>query len=1012
MASADSKRSEQVYGTRISKENGYDANSYTYYPVAIIGAGESGIAMGCRLKEKFGFDQFRLFDRQSGIGGTWWINRYPGVACDIQAAFYSFSFAPNHKWSSLYPPGSEIIKYLQGVCEKYEIIDKIQLNSEVTSCRWNDTEGVWELTIHELVKGVGDLSTYDRVTMLANQGESSVFVRSEKIRAKVLISAVGGLVEPNRMPETIPGVEDFQGPIFHSARWRYDVDLKDKNILVVGTGCSAAQFVPELTKTYGAKAVTQLMRSPPWVVPRQIPPFGFGEENWEKWSPWLNTYIPGFAKLRRLYIATRAEYDWRLFGDSKYAENERAKVEVQLAGHMKKKVPEKYHEACILTPDYGVCCKRLVIDGNWFKSLNDERVVLSTRPLTRIHEDRVTLGPIRGSEMIGDRKVAANSTEVIGTDVIILANGFETLNWLHPLEVIGRSGQSLEEVFHERGGPQMYMGSAMDGFPNFFVIFGPNTVTGHSSVVLATENMVNYAMKLVEPILNGDAHSVEVRKEAEVAWTADVQKSLKKRIWNTGGCGNWYKGEDGWNSTTYPYSQVWFSLLCMFPNYRHWDYRYTTKGLVKKRAKTALKITALAGIATGLYFTHRAGLSLGWKEAVISTRGVAAQLLNTLGHSLSLYCKFATGPLLRRQITTIHSNLADVPTGVFQEKAFIPQTPILIQRPEAIDSAKIAARAGIPAIDRWFKGNEAGVGEDVVFFQEEYLKGFESTILPYELVTPVFNNQDGQDILGKFISENASSFSRYLPASDVAIKELLRDCALADTDDAPERNTFQSAGADTTSITQGEKPHEPLTKRQVELLRRHAPLFQKFHSFHAPLELIITASRRKSSSTQFGLPSLYIAQAQMADLPQQLRGDLPTPELVLKAGKGDVYDANIWIGTPPTFTPLHKDPNPNLFVQLSGSKKVRIFEPRKGQAIFAAVRRKIGASPTAAFRGAEMMQGRERVELKKAVWDPAHLEGHEVTVRPGDALFIPKGWWHSIKSEGDGLNASANWWFR
>jgi hypothetical protein len=378
----------------------------------------------------------------------------------------------------------------------------------------------------------------------------------------------------------------------------------------------------------------------------------------------------------------------------------------------------------------------------------------------------------------------------------------------------------------------------------------------------------------------------------------------------------------------------------------------------------------------------------------------------------SLCCKFAPGPLLRRHITTIHSNLADVSTRVFQEKAFIPQNPILIQRPETIDSAKIAAGAGIPAIDRWFKSKEARVGDDVVFFQEEYLKPFESTVLPCELVTPVFNGQDGQDILSKFISENASSLFGYLPAIDVTIKELLRDCALADRDDAPARNAPRLAEPDVTSTAEGVKLCELLTERQVELLRRHAPLFQKFHSFHAPLELIITASRRKSGSTQFGLPGLYIAQAQMADLPKQLRDDLPTPELVLKAGKGDVYDANIWIGTPPTFTPLHKDPNPNLFVQLSSSKKVRIFEPRKGQAIFAAVRRKIGASPTAAFRGEEMMQGRERVELKEAVWDPANLDGHEVTVRPGDALFIPKGWWHSIKSEGDGLNASANWWFR
>ncbi|KFY33288.1 hypothetical protein V494_07744 [Pseudogymnoascus sp. VKM F-4513 (FW-928)] len=1073
MASTDPKRAERVYGARISKENGYDADSYTYYPVAIIGAGESGIAMGCRLKEKFGFDQFRLFDRQSGIGGTWWINRYPGVACDIPAAFYSFSFALNKKWSALYPPGPEIVKYLQGVCEKYEIVDKIQLNTDVTSCRWNDSEGVWELTTHELVKGVGDLSSYDRVAMIKNQGEDSVFVRSEKIRAKVLISAVGGLVEPNRMPETIPGVEDFQGPIFHSARWRYDVDLKDKDIIVVGTGCSAAQFVPQLTTTYGAKSVTQLMRSPPWVFPKQMPPFGLGDEEWAEWSPWLNTYIPGFAKFQRLLIASLAEYNWRWFGDSKYAENERAKLEVALLQYMKSRVPEKYHE--ILSPKYGVCCKRLVIDGGWFKSLHDEKVVLSTLPLTHIHKDRVTLG---------DRNVAA--------DVIILANGFETLDWLHPLEVIGRSGKKLDEVFSERGGPQLYMGSAMDGFPNFFAIFGPNTVTGHSSVVLATENMVNYAMKMIEPILKGDAHYVEVKKEAEMAWTADIQKSLKKRVWSTGGCKSWYQGEDGWNSTTYPYSQVWFSLLCMFPKYRDWNYKYTTKGFAKTLAKRILRIIALAGIATGLYFARQAGSNFSWKEGVAVARLARRQLLNKLGESLkvqkipkktkermvgvslcttyknvtlfmqrhglrscakasfpltpnhrtetalwtgphdmrtirstggslsrysngifmkSLCCKFALGPLLRRHITTIQSNIADVPIGDFQAKAFVPQTPILIQRPETDDSAKIAAEAGIPAIDRWFKSIETRVGDDVVFFQEEYLKPFVSTMLPYELVTPVFNSQNGQDVLSKFISENTSPWSGCLPTNDLSIKELLRECALADIYDASERDGSRLTEADTTSAS-GANLDGPLTERQVELLRRHAQLFQKFHSFHAPLELIITASRQQSGSAQFGLPGLYIAQAQMVDLPQQLRDDLPTPELVSKAGKGDVYDANIWIGTPPTFTPLHKDPNPNLFVQLSSSKKVRVFEPRQGQAIFAAVRRKIGASPTAAFRGEEMMQGRERVELKEAVWNHANSDGHEVTVRPGDALFIPKGWWHSIKSEGDGLNASANWWFR
>jgi len=202
----------------------------------------------------------------------------------------------------------------------------------------------------------------------------------------------------------------------------------------------------------------------------------------------------------------------------------------------------------MLTPDYGVGCKRRIFDATWFKSLNDDKIELTTLPLTHVHEKSVTLGPGRNFP-----KSDAPEQEIeIPADVIILGNGFEVLHWFHPLEVVGRGGKSLQEVFKERGGPQMYMGNAMDGFPNFFVIFGPNTATGHSSVVLATENMVNLTLKLVAPVLNGDAEFVEVKKAAEIAWTADIQKSLKGTVWHTGGCHNWYKGADDWNSTVYP----------------------------------------------------------------------------------------------------------------------------------------------------------------------------------------------------------------------------------------------------------------------------------------------------------------------------------------------------------------------------------------------------------------------------------------------------------------------------
>jgi hypothetical protein len=180
-----------------------------------------------------------------------------------------------------------------------------------------------------------------------------------------------------------------------------------------------------------------------------------------------------------------------------------------------------------------------------------------------------------------------------------------------------------------------------------------------------------------------------------------------------------------------------------------------------------------------------------------------------------------------------------------------------------------------------------------------------------------------------------------------------------------------------------------------------------FHRFNAPLSLFLQACRSNSAQR------LYIAQAQIADLPKQLRDDLPTPSLVKEAGKGDVYDANIWMGIPPTYTPLHKDPNPNLFVQLASSKRVRIFKPSVGASIFREVQQSIGQRSSSAFRGEEMMEGPERDALDESVWGQSvGTEGYEVVVSPGDALFIPKGWWHSIKSTGTGVTASVNWWFR
>jgi predicted flavoprotein YhiN len=178
----------------IHRVNGYGDNGYTYYPVVIIGAGESGICMAYKLKQRLGIDQFRIYDRQSGVGGTWWINRYPGVACDVPAAFYSFSFSQNPNWTVFYPPGPEIYDYLQDVCDKFGLTDKIELDTEVLGAKWISSEEVWEVKLQHLVKGTGDLCTSDREKRVKELGEFSVFSSEETVRCKIFISAVGGLV--------------------------------------------------------------------------------------------------------------------------------------------------------------------------------------------------------------------------------------------------------------------------------------------------------------------------------------------------------------------------------------------------------------------------------------------------------------------------------------------------------------------------------------------------------------------------------------------------------------------------------------------------------------------------------------------------------------------------------------------------------------------------------------------------------------------------------------------------
>jgi len=328
-------------------------------------------------------------------------------------------------------------------------------------------------------------------------------------------------------------------------------------------------------------------------------------------------------------------------------------------------------------------------------------------------------------------------------------------------------------------------------------------------------------------------------------------------------------------------------------------------------------------------------------------------------------------------VDRINGHFHELDVKTFRERAFVPGLPLHL----ALGSSPwtdTSSSSPVPAVLKWFKVAVEGKEENRptkrrCILDQEYLGQFRDVTLPYELLIPRAGPGTGKNVVGDF-----------------------REQVLEEID----------------SVTAALLDH---------FSNENSPDFQSFQPFNAPLSLFLAVSRlieptfQDSSSrpeTPHCRPNLYIAQAQISDLPPQLKADLPTPNLVLEAGKGDVYDANIWLGCPPTYTPLHKDPNPNFFVQLASEKVVRLFKPNVGLQIFHRVQQEIGANSSASFRGAEMMHGREREALERAVWFAPHVEGFEVTVKQGDALFIPKGWWHSIRSVSLDVNASVNWWFR
>jgi cyclohexanone monooxygenase len=455
--------------------------------VAIIGAGAGGLLMGIRLQQA-GIADFTIFEKTDGVGGTWRDNTYPGAACDIQSHMYSYSFELNPNWSRPYGSQPEILAYLEHCADKYGIRPHLRCNHGIAEARWEDDSCRWRLT--------------------AEDGTTH--------QADILVTGLGMLNVP-RYPD-IPGLDSFAGPTFHSSRWDHTVPLAGARIGSIGTGASAIQFLPELAKEAGRLTVFQ--RSPVWVVPKVDG--AFSDEEKERFAR------RGRARLHRWRIFLRYER----FTSFRVADRTTDERRDLALAHLERVIPDPELRAR-LTPDFPIGCKRLLLSNDYLPIFNRPNVDLVTSPIERVTPAGV---------------VTADGVEH-DLDVLILATGFKAAEYLSAVDVYGADGRRLAE--HWKDGAEAHLGVTVSGFPNLFMLYGPNTNQGGNSIIFILESQVHYVMGAVRRLARRRG-ALDVDPAVQTAYNHRLQAAMAGTVWD-GGCTNYFRGAAGKITTQFPY---------------------------------------------------------------------------------------------------------------------------------------------------------------------------------------------------------------------------------------------------------------------------------------------------------------------------------------------------------------------------------------------------------------------------------------------------------------------------
>jgi cation diffusion facilitator CzcD-associated flavoprotein CzcO len=456
--------------------------------VAIVGSGFSGLGMAIRLKQE-GRSDFVVLERGTEVGGTWHYNTYPGCACDVPSHLYSYSFAPNPDWTQTYSPQGEIGAYLRRCADRFGVRSHVRLSTTVKSAEWDEQAGRWLIETDR-----GSLS------------------------ARVIVAGMGPLAEP-KIPD-IPGLDRFEGATFHSARWDHDHDLKGERVASIGTGASAIQLVPSIQPDVEKLHVFQ--RTPPWVFPHSNRPTTRFERRLYRAFPMLQKLVRGGVYAARETFVIGFVKKPRLM-----------KVAEKLArAHMRRQIddPELLEK---VTPDYTIGCKRILPSNKWYPALGQPNVELVTSGIAEVREHSIV------TEDGVEREV----------DTIIYSTGFMVTDMPVGKQVRGRDGRTLDETWE--GSPRAHLGCTVPGFPNFFMLLGPNTGLGHSSMVYMIESQIAYVLGALRAMEQADAAALEVRPEAASGFNERLEEQLDGTVWNTG-CASWYLDDTGRNATLWP----------------------------------------------------------------------------------------------------------------------------------------------------------------------------------------------------------------------------------------------------------------------------------------------------------------------------------------------------------------------------------------------------------------------------------------------------------------------------